>query len=226
MSDAQRWLAVIGGGPLVLYGLARRSLGGTVLALAGGALVYRGVTGRWPVSAGIDLSRGRISGKSMPGAGPIRVEKAVTVNRSPEELYRFWRDFENLPRFMDHLESVTATDGKRSRWVAKAPLGTMVEWDAEVVDEKENELIAWRSVEGADVDNRGTVRFIRAPGRRGTEVRVSLAYDAPGGAVGAAFARLFGEEPAQQVAADLRRFKQLVEAGEIATTEAQPSARR
>jgi uncharacterized membrane protein len=153
------------------------------------------------------------------------VEKSVTVNKSPEELYRFWRNFENLPRFMDHLESVRVEGEGRSHWVAKAPAGTTVEWDAEIYNEKENELIAWRSLEGADVDNAGSVRFEGDAEGSSTIVRVSLKYDPPGGVIGATFAKLFGEEPSQQIEEDLRRFKQVMEAGEPPTTEGQSSGR-
>jgi uncharacterized membrane protein len=126
---------------------------------------------------------------------------------------------------MNHLESVTTTGEGRSHWVAKAPAGSTVEWDAEIYNEKENELIAWRSLEGADVDNAGSVRFEPAAGDRGTTVRVTLRYDPPGGALGAAVARLFGENPDQQIDEDLRRFKQVMEVGEVVNTEGQPSGR-
>jgi uncharacterized membrane protein len=144
----------------------------------------------------------------------IRVH-TVTVNRPPDELYRFWRDFENLPRFMSHLESVRITGERRSHWVAKAPAGTTVEWDAEITKDVPDQLIAWRSVEGSDVENSGVVRFDRAPGGRGTEVRVELFYDPPAGLIGAGVAKLFGEEPGQQIKGDLRRFKQVMETGEV-----------
>jgi uncharacterized membrane protein len=126
---------------------------------------------------------------------------------------------------MDHLESVRILDGKRSHWVAKAPLGTSVEWDAEIINEEANELIGWRSLEGADVPNAGSVRFRPAPGGRGTEVRVNLEYNPPTGKLGAAFAKLLGEEPERQVEEDLRRFKQWMEAGEIPTTAGQPKGK-
>ena len=150
----------------------------------------------------------------------MHVKKAITVNRPPEEVYRFWHDFRNLPRFMKHLEDVRVTGNRRSHWKAKAPAGTTVEWDAEVVDDRPNELIAWRSLEGADVDNWGSVRFAPAPGGRGTEVRVELDYAPPGGALGATVAKLFGEEPEQQMQDDLRRFKQVLETGEVVYSEA------
>jgi uncharacterized membrane protein len=156
----------------------------------------------------------------------VRVHKAIIINRPAEELYAFWRKFENLPRFMLHLESVDTTSPERSHWVAKGPLGARVQWDAEVVEDRRGELIAWRSLPGADVDNTGTVRFEPAVGGRGTIVRVALEYKPPGGVVGAKVAKLLGESPEKQIPDDLRRFKQLMETGEIPTTEGQPAGRR
>ncbi len=232
VGETERWVSAIGGGALALYGLTRGSYGGVALALIGGSLIYRGTTGHCNVydamnvdtaSEGGSLRRSR--GVTVPAERGIKVEKSVTLDRSPEELYKFWRNFENLPRFMDHLESVRVTGEKRSHWVAKAPAGTTVEWDAEIYNEKENEMIAWRSLEGADVDNAGSVHFEKAPDGRGTVVKVSLKYDPPGGVIGAAVAKLFGEAPDQQIQEDLRRFKQVMEAGEIPTTKGQSSAR-
>jgi len=153
----------------------------------------------------------------------VKVEKSFTINRSAADLYRFWRNFENLPRFMNHLESIRVLSDRRSHWVACGPLGTHVEWDAEIINERPNELIAWRSLEGSDVDTAGSVHFLEAPGMRGTEVRVTLKYDPPGGKLGASLAKLFGEAPEQQIQEDLRRFKQVMEAGEIPTTQGQPT---
>jgi uncharacterized membrane protein len=167
----------------------------------------------------------RLSRRNGAKSGAIRVAHAVTVNRSPEELYRFWRDFQNLPRFMKHLKSVRAIADRRSHWVAEAPAGTTVEWDADVTDDRPNELIAWRSLEGSDVDSVGSVRFERAPGGRGTIVRVEMRYSPPAGAVGATVARLLGKDPGRQIKDDLRRFKQILEAGEVITTEGQPAGR-
>ena len=158
-------------------------------------------------------------------SGPIRVDKVVAIERSPEELYSFWRQFENLPRFMRHLEAVRAVGQTRSHWVAKGPAGTNVEWDAEVVDDRPGELISWRSLPGADVENSGSVRFERAPGGRGTFVRVKMQYHPPGGIFGASLAKLLGEEPEIQVQRDLYRFKQLMETGQVVTTEGQPAGR-
>ena len=215
VSDAERWGTLIGGGTLVLLGLRQGSLRGALTALAGGGLVYRGLTTQNSIQDTLGMNES------------IRVEKSVTIsNKSPEELYRFWRNFENLPHFMKHLKHISVINDKRSHWIATAPMGGSVEWDAEIINEQENRLIAWASVEGADVDNSGFVRFQSAPDGRGTEVKVVIEYNPPGGAITANLAKLFGEEPKQQIGDDLRRFKMLMEAGEIATTEGQPSARK
>ena len=150
----------------------------------------------------------------------ILTKRSVTVNRPVEEVYAFWRNLENLPRFMRHLESVRVLDGRRSHWVAKAPAGKTVEWDAEIVNERENELLSWRATEDADVHNEGTVRFSQAPGGRGTEVRIALRYEPPGGVLGSKLAMLWREEPGQQVQDDLRRFKQVMELGEVVVSDA------
>ena len=166
----------------------------------------------------LDLRGARRHGR---GGNAIEVKQAITINRSPEDLYHFWRDFQNLPRFMNHVESVRVTSGgRRSHWTVKAPAGKTVEWDAEIVEDRRNELIAWRSLEGADVPNSGSVRFAPAPGGRGAEVHVELRYDPPGGALGSTIAKLFGEEPAQQAWDDLRALKQVMEAGEIVLSDA------
>lgn len=148
-------------------------------------------------------------------AGAIRVEQVTTINKPIHEVYQFWRRFENLPRFMRHLESVETLDARRSRWRAKGPAGLTVEWEADMLEDREDEWIAWRSLPGSQVENSGSVRFTAAPGARGTELRVQLQYTPPGGRVGRNIAWMFGEEPEQQIYDDLRRFKQLMETGEI-----------
>jgi uncharacterized membrane protein len=155
----------------------------------------------------------------------IEVTKAMLINRPAEEIYRFWRDFKNLPRVMQHLESVEIIDNKRSRWIAKGPAGKRIEWEAETTEDQPNESIAWRSTEGATVENSGSVWFEPASGGRGTLVRVELNYRPPAGRLGATIAKLFGEEPELQLDDDLRRLKQLLETGEIITTEGQPAGR-
>jgi uncharacterized membrane protein len=173
------------------------------------------------------LTAQQLHGESRAGTGNgrrrggVHVSRAITVNRPREEVYGFWRDLENLPRFMEHLESVRVLGQERSHWKARAPAGTTVEWDAETVEERPGELIAWRSLPGADVTNAGHVRFADAPAG-GTEVLVRLSYDPPGGKLAATIAKLFGEEPEIQVEQELIRFKNLMETGEIPTTEGQP----
>ncbi len=156
----------------------------------------------------------------------IDVERAITITRPVAEVYAFWRDFEHLPRFMGHLERVQEQGEGHSHWVAKGPVGTRVEWDAVLTDEQPERRLAWRSVEGSQVPNEGHVEFTPAPADRGTEVRVRLTYRPPAGALGAAFARLFGEEPALQVDEDLRRLKRLLETGGEPTNQGQPSGRK
>ena len=153
----------------------------------------------------------------------MRVTKAITINHPVEEIYAFWRDFENLPRFMYHLQMVEDVGGGRSHWTAKAPGGGHVEWDAEVTEDKPNELIAWRSIgSDDDVENSGVVRFLPAPGDRGTEIIVQMEYDPPGGKAGSLFAKLLGEEPGQQIDDDLRRLKQVIETGEVVRSHGSP----
>lgn len=216
-SETERWASLIGGGAMVLLGLRQASLRGVLTALAGGGLIYQGATKQSTIQQAQD---------AIGINKPIKVEKTVTINKPADELYRYWHNFENLPTFMKHLKSVKVYDQKRSHWIANAPLGNNVEWDAEILEDRENEFISWVSVEGADVENSGFVRFQKAPGDRGTEVKVVLEYNLPGGGLTAAIAKLFGEEPEQQIGDELRRFKMLMEAGEIATTEGQPSGRR
>ena len=154
----------------------------------------------------------------------LHVTKSVTINRTPEAVYRFWRDFSNLPQFMIHVRSIAAT-GDRSHWVVAAPAGQTVEWDAEIVEEIPGRSIHWRTVAEADVRHGGQVEFHPATGNRGTVAKIHLSYEAPAGKAGAAIAKLFGEEPEIQVREDLRRFKRLLETGELPTTEGQPSGR-
>jgi len=152
--------------------------------------------------------------------GVMHVTKAITIRRSPEDVYQFWRDFRNLPRFMSHLESVAVLDARRSHWTAQGPGGRLVEWDAELLDDEPNQRLRWRSLPGATVRNSGTVQFQSAPGGRGTEIRVDLDYAPPAGELGSFVARLFGQEPTQQVQADLRKVKQILETGEVTRSSA------
>lgn len=162
-----------------------------------------------------------IAAKQLSTGSPgVHAKASCIVNRSPEEVYRFWRNFDNLPRFMRHLESVSDLGGGRSRWKATGPAGMNVEWEATIIADVPGEVITWRSLENSDVDNAGAVRFEKAAGGRGTIVRVNIQYNPPAGAVGAAVAKLFGEEPEQQLDDDLRRFKQVLEVGEVVVSDA------
>ena len=155
----------------------------------------------------------------------IQVKKSITINRSPEELYQFWHEFQNLPRFMNDLESVENIGEKRSHWVVKGPAGKRIHWDAEITEDRPNEIIAWRSLEGSHVQNSGSVRFEPAQGKPGTVVRVEIEYRPPAGLLGATVAKFLGAEPKQQLHENLHRFRQLMETGEIITTEGQPAGR-
>ena len=172
------------------------------------------------VYAAARASRTGQHGRGRPG--PLQLRASTTVNRSPQEVYAFWRDLENLPRFMLHLRSVADLGEGRSLWKANAPMRKTVTWEAEMTGDEPGRRISWQSLPGADVDNSGTVHFTPAPDGKGTEVSVTLHYDVPGGAIGRAVAKLLGEEPEQQVRDDLRRFKQVMETGDIVRTETLP----
>ncbi|TDE03384.1 SRPBCC family protein [Jiangella asiatica] len=172
------------------------------------------------VYAAVDARRANQFGAGRPG--PLKLSASITVNRDPSEAYAIWRDFERLPSFMRHVRSVTPRGDRLWHWVVSAPIGRTVEWDAELTGDDAGRRISWRSVPGGDVDNSGTVHFAPASGERGTEVRVVLHYDVPGGMVGTALATAVGEEPEQQVRDDLRRFKQVVETGRVTRSDAMP----
>ena len=216
-SNSIDWLPVVGGGFLAGMGLGRGRDDGLLMTLLGGSLVY------WGLSRGI-AALPTVPGRTLAPEGErsVRVEKVVTINRPPSEVYAAWRDVESLPTIMSHLESVTRTDDGLTHWVAKAPLGRTVEWDAEIINDETGRVISWRSVEGSQIENVGAVHFHEAPADRGTELRVRIEYNPPAGALGATVAKLFGEEPGQQITDDLRRFKAIMEAGEVPTVEGQP----
>jgi uncharacterized membrane protein len=219
----ERWASGLAGGALALFGLRQRSLVGLAVAGIGACLVDRAVRGHCSVygALNIDTAHAEPARPEEYFTRGIHVEHSITINNPPDELYRYWRDFNNLPRIMDHLQSVTVRDEKHSHWVAKAPAGYVVAWDAEIINDQPGKLIAWRSLADATVPNSGSIRFLAAPGDRGTEVRIVLDYIPPAGRVGWMIAKLFGEEPKQQVQADLRRFKQFIETGEVPTTTGQ-----
>lgn len=227
MSDGERVVTLAGGGLLAAYGARRRDAAGLALALLGGGLALQGARGRSPLHEWLGMRRfaGAGGAENVIRGAAIHVERAVTILRPVEEVYAFWRRLENLPRFMQHVLAVWPVAPNVYHWVARAPIGT-VEWEAEVFEEHSPWFLAWRSVPGSPIHNAGSVRFSPAPAGRGTELKVTLAYQPPAGVLGAAIARLLGEEPAVQVADDLRRFKQIMEAGEVPSIKGQPHGRR
>jgi len=222
----ERLISGVAGAAVIALALRRKRFRGFLLPL-GGSLISRAVSGRCAVNQALGRNTAeadRMSPVASVDRGQgIKVERTIVVQRPRDEVYRFWRQLDNLPRFMDHLESVTVLDENRSHWVAKGPAGTTVEWDATIHNEIENELLAWRSLPGADVDNAGSVHF--EPTEGGTEVRVVLRYDPIAGKIGAGVAKLLGEEPSHQVEEDLRRFKQVMEAPETTGRTRQPVGR-
>ncbi len=228
LNETERVASLIGGGTLVAWGLARRKWDGLAMAGIGGVLLYRGFTGHCDVYQALGISTAGRRGRnvSVPHRHGIRVDKSITINKPADEVYRFWRNLENLPKFMKNLESVREIDNKHSVWVAKGPAGSTMEWKAEIINEKENELIGWRSLAGSEIANAGSVQFKSPPDGRGTVVKIELQYEPPGGVIGSTLVKLIGQHPEQQIDEDLRRMKQLLETGEVSTTEGQPSGRR
>ena len=218
----ERRACAIAGAVLAVFGLRNRSVGGWMLTGLGAGLIYRGATGHCPMYSALDIDTSDAQRRTHEGepARPeeffergIHVEEALTVNKPPEELYAFWRNFTNLPQIMSNVKSVTFIDGTRSHWIVKGPLGHEVEWDAEIINDEPNKTIAWRTLGGACIDHAGSVRFVPLPGDRGTEVKVVIDYLAPMGKVGATLAKLFGKDPESEIRDDMRRFKQVMETG-------------
>lgn len=216
ISHAEKWISLAAGAGLTIYGISRARRGGWLLAAIGGMLLERGATGHCRMYEAFNINTagtGDDTRRALRGSSGVHVDERVTINRPVEELYRFWRNLENLPKFMQHLESVERLTDTLSRWRAKGPAGTVVEWSAEIINEVPNQVIGWRSIEGSDVASAGSVNFDTV-GASQTRVRVKLQYSPPGGKAGAAVAKLFGRDAATEIREDLQRFKQLVETGE------------
>jgi uncharacterized membrane protein len=224
VAGVERWASAIGGAALAAYGITHlkgHTMKGAMMAAAGASLITRGATGFCPMyaAAGINTADARTDTRAqLGGARGVNIEEVVTIQRPARELYEFWRTFETLPQFMQNLVAVQQLDNRRSHWKAKGPAGRPVEWDAEIINEIPHELIGWRTLDGADVVSAGSVNFRPAAGGRGTDVRVRLQYNPPGGKVGSAVAWLFGLEPSQTIKQDLRRFKQIMEAAPTFTS--------
>jgi uncharacterized membrane protein len=210
--ELERWASLAAATAVVAYGLTRRSFPGVALAAAAATpFAYRGLVGKWPFENGDTRT-------SLSGDRGIHVREAVRIERPVSEVFAFWRQLENLPQVLTHLEQVTELDNGRSHWVARGPADLGVEWDAEIINEVENKVIGWRSLPDSDIVTAGSVNFKTVRGGRETEVSVHLQYAPPAGRAGALLARIFGREPSQTVREDLRRFKQVLEAGEIPRT--------
>ena len=216
----ERVASILAGSAMLVYAFLRPSRWSPFLGLSGGYLLFRGGSGRCYIYKALGIQNVDESENQE-----IYVERAVTINRPRTEVFAFWRNLENLPRFMVYLEEVRVLDGNRSIWVARAPLGRTVEWQAEIRDEREDEMISWRSLPGSEVENWGEVWFEDTPGGRGTEVHVAIQYRPPAGKYSEIISTLFGENPRRTMLEDLRHFKELMEAGEIPTTYGQTSGR-
>lgn len=227
---SERLASNLGGGLLLLAGLSRRGLAGWTLAGVGGALLYRGMTGHCSVYSALGANTALADSEhdatpyGVAAQAGVRVEEAITIDRPAQELYDYWRNHANLPRFMPYIASVEAPDGVHSHWVMRTPLGLEVRWEAEIHTDEPGRLLSWAST-GGQMATAGSVRFEPAPGGRGTEVRLNQKYDPPGGKLGVGLAKLVGMSPERLSRETLRRLKQLMETGEVPTTEGQTSGR-
>ena len=232
VGNTERWLSIAGGAALALYALRRKSPASLALAAGGAALIGRGATGHSPVyeRLGVDTAdpnaiRRNVLTAVLPSR-KLEAERAYTIMRPRHELYTFWRNLENLPHFVEHLESVTVMADGRSHWVTKAPIGKPLSWDAEITEDIEDRVIAWRALPNSAIENSGQVHFSDAADGRGTVVRARVLYSAPGGKTAQEISRFFGQSAEQLLRDDLRRFKQVMEAGESPTTKGQPHGQR
>lgn len=216
VGDTERMLSAVVGGALVAWGGMQRSLGGLGLMAAGGALAWRALSGHCAIYRALGVDTRSHAGTTRGNLG-VKIDKSIEVNAAPERVYAFWRRFENLPRILSNVEAVRVTSDTRSHWTVKVVGGATVAWDAEIINDKPNELIAWQSMPGSSVTHAGSVRFERASGGRGTRIHVELQYDPPGGEIGHAVAALLSADAGTQVEQDLRNFKQAFEAGHIAS---------
>lgn len=216
VGDTERMISAVAGGAMLLFGLARGAFGGYALAGLGAALAYRGLSGHSVLYRllGVDQSSHDV-GRVQGNVG-TRLERAVTVNTTPEAAYRAWRHLPNLAHFMSHVERVEEIDQVRSRWTVHTPAGMNVTWDADITNDVPNRVIAWRTVDTKVVEHAGSVTFDAAPDGRSTIVRVSMQYAPPAGALGHTLVSAFGADPQKQIEQDLVAFKRAMEAGELA----------
>jgi len=212
ISDIEKWASIAAGAGLTLYGLSRLRSNGWLWAGVGSLLLRRGVTSHCDFYEAVGVNTATSDTRAaLGGSRGVSVLESVTINRPISELYRFWRNLENLPRFMRHIESVEKLTDTISRWRVKGPAGLIFEWEAEIYNEVPDKLIAWRSLTGADVVSAGSVNFDDAGPGRGTRVTAHLQYSPPGGKLGAKVARLFRSDAETEIRQDLERFKRIVE---------------
>lgn len=219
ISETERWISLGAGGLLLLSGLTRFNVRGLIAGLFGAGLIQRGLTGHCYAydAFGVNTSD-RSTSTAVPAQQGIKLEKTVHIQRPAHELYQFWRDFENLPRIMPYLESVKVIDTQRSHWVAAGIGGKLVEWDAEIINERPDEMIAWRSLPGGDIETAGSVHFKPMPGDMGTAVVVSMKYNPPGGKIAANIAEFAGVGAIEKIEESLQRFKELMESDQVSMT--------
>jgi uncharacterized membrane protein len=218
-----RWGALAAAAAVIGYGVSRRSLPGLLMAAGAAPLAYRGATGKWPGALESLVAWRGDTRTALSGSKGIHVRESIRLECPVDEVYRFWARLENLPTFMDNLVGVTDLGGGRSHWIARGPGGLRIEWDAEIINEIQNKVLAWKSLPGGDVVSAGSVTFEPARGDdRGTQLTVTLQYQPPAGSFGAIVASAFGREPSQTIREDLRRLKQLLEAGELAKAAGSP----
>ena len=219
VGPAERAASAVAGAVLALMGLRRRSVGGAAMALAGAALLKRGLTGQCDVyqAMGVHSYTPESAPRSRPFSPAIDVEQSITISRPVADVYAFWRDLNNLTRVMPHLCQVRGKRSGESHWEVETPLRD-VEWNGEMIADEENRLIAWHTLPGSDIAHAGVVEFKEAPTGRGTEVRLYFRYRPPMGALGAAVAKATGISPGDEAREGLRRLKQLLETGEVART--------
>jgi uncharacterized membrane protein len=227
VNQLERGASALLGGALLIFSLKRRSPAGAVLTLAAGELLYRGISGHCHLYQilGLSTTDGRQWQEAGAPADAMQVERSITIGKPADQLYRIWREPGNLSQIMGHFAEVTAVSENHMHWLVRGPLGQSRQWDVQVVEDHPGELLHWESLEGAELPNEGTVRFHPAPSDWGTEVTLRLRFRVPGGAIGAAAVKLLPVAPSLLVSKALRRFKSLVETGEIPTTERQPAAR-
>jgi len=216
VGEVERYGSILGGLGLILTGFVRRGSSGVLLGVLGALLVRRGVTGQCALYQSLGVSGAKSERPGVPDNVGMNLEHSIIINRPRETIYAFWRHLPNLALVMKHIERINLLDERRSHWVVLTPRGRRVEWDAVIINEHPNEMIAWESLPGAKIENAGTVRFEPEPHGKGTVVRVKLEYNPPGGLLGRLTGSLFGERAALEIKEDLAQFKKMMESGEMA----------